>query len=197
MFEDISLSYPPAAAAAGGTADITRISGATGAAGVDITYQTLTSNSADNTTVTLATVMTTTGLGAGTWRYRFEGNYQTAALTTGISMVTNFTGTVTAGKFAKRWSHVTTGASASTGTGDDVAGTLTGQIVEAHSHNVNNTDEGPTAGVATINANVGFVCEGFAVTTTSGDLQFRIRSEVAASAVRIMAGTSLVLQKIA
>jgi len=123
--------------------------------------------------------MTTTGLAAGTWRYRYVGNYQTAATTTGISMVTNFTGTVTTGQYAKRWTHVTTGAAASTGVGDDIAGTNTGQIVEGHSHITNNTDEGPTAGVATINANVGFVLEGFATTTTSGNLEFKMRSEVA------------------
>jgi hypothetical protein len=193
--ETFNITYPPAVA--GVAQEITRISGSSGAAGADITYQTLTANSADNTTVTLAIVMTTTGLAAGTWRYRYVGNYQTAALTTGISMVTNFSGTVTTGRYAKRWTHVTTGAAASTGVGDDIAGTLTGQIVEGHSHITNNTDEGPTAGVATINANIGFVLEGFATTTTSGNLEFKMRSEVAASAVRIIAGTSLVLEKIA
>lgn len=192
--DDFSISYPPAVAG-GGANTITRISGNSGAAGADITYQILTSASATITTVTPTVVITTTGLGAGLWRYRYEGNYQSAATTTGLSFVVNFTGTVTAGRYQKRWTHVTTGAAASTGVGDDIAGTNTGQIVEGHATITNNADEGPTAGVAVANSNIGFVVEGFAETTSSGNLELKLRTEVAASGVLITAGTNLTLIK--
>lgn len=172
----------------------TRISGATGAAGPYKTLQALTANSADVTVTTPTTVMTTTGVGPGTWKYHYTVLYQAAATTTGISFVVAHTGAVS--QYVKRWIHVTTGGAASTGIGDDIAGTNTGQIVEGHATNTNGGDEGPTAGVATANANVMAEIEGLIVVTTSGNLELRIRSEVAGSAVRIMAGSLLELTRI-
>lgn len=171
-----------------------RISGASGAAGPYITLQALTANSADVTSTTPTTVMTTTGVGIGTWKYHYTVLYQTAATTTGISFVVQHTGTLS--QYVKRWIHVTTGGAASTGVGDDVAGVNTGQIVEGHATNTNAGDEGPTAGVATANANVMAEIEGLLVVTASGELRLQIRSEVSGSAVRIMAGSLLELVKV-
>lgn len=53
---------------------VARIAGASGAAGGYLTVQRLTANSADVTTTALsAAIMTTTGLGAGTWKYYLTG----------------------------------------------------------------------------------------------------------------------------
>jgi hypothetical protein len=177
------------------TVAITRIAGASGAVGAGITYQELTANSADNTTVTPAVVMTTTGLVAGTWKFSYYVNAQTAATGTGISFRVAFAGTTT--QFYARREYLGTLTTATNGIMDDIAGTNGGQIVEGFSHRTNNTDMGPNAGSATVNTNAFNLIEGFAVTTTTGDLTLAIRSEVAASAVRLFAGSNLKLEKIA
>jgi len=74
---------------------VVRISGTSGAAGVQRTTLCLAADSSANTTTTQATVMTMTGVGAGTWRVKGVLVYQTAATTTGIGIVLNHTGTVT------------------------------------------------------------------------------------------------------
>lgn len=171
-----------------------RISGDSGAAGPYKTLQALTANSANVTSTTPTTVMTTTGVGTGTWHYCYLVAYQTAFPTIGISIVVAHTGAVN--RYLKLWTHITTGTGGTTGRGDDVAVVSTGQIMEGHATRTNAADEGATSGVATANSSVLARVEGFFTVTTSGNLELRIRTESAGSAVRLMAGSLLELTKI-
>lgn len=177
----------------GGGSSVTRIAGSSGAAGADITWQRLTANSADVTTTTLsAAVVTTTGVGAGTWKFKYILLYQTAATTTGISFGINHTGTVS--KVQAIWTHITTGGTAATGVGDNVAATVAGQLAEGKSGGTLNAVIGSaSAGVATINTDIVAVLEGTIVVTATGSLELKIASEVSGSAARIMANSLLEL----
>lgn len=189
--DDGTFAAPPG----GSGASLTRIGGASGAAGPDLTWQALTSNSADITSVTPTVVMTTTGLGSGTWAFRYLLLYQTAATTTGIGFCVNHTGTT--GNFGSMWTHITTGGAAATGVGDGVAATNAGQMAEGKSERVINTCSSASAGVDTQNATILAVMEGVVVVTASGQLELKMRTEIAGSAVRLMAGSCLELHKIA
>ncbi len=179
----------------GGGVTLTRIAGSSGAAGADMTWQNLTANSADCTTTALCTIMTTTGVGAGTWKFKYTLIYQTAAATTGISFGMNHTGT--AGQYQAQWTHPTTGGAAATGIGDNDTATAAGQLMEGKNEGVLNAVIGSaTVGVAVANTDILAVLEGIIVVTASGDLQMKMGSEVAASAVRIMADSTLELVKI-
>ena len=182
-------------AGAGAGAALTRIAGSSGAAGADITWQNLTADSANCATTALcAAIMTTTGVGAGTWRFTYTIIYQTAATATGIGFGINHTGT--APTFKARWLHVTTGGAAATGIGDDVTATVGGQMAEGKSGSTLNAVIGSaSAGVATINANILATLEGILVVTATGSLEFKIASETT-SAVRVMADSTLELLKI-
>lgn len=176
---------------------ISRISGSTGAAGKEITYQVLTADSADCSIVGLcAAAMTTTGLESGTWKFTYTIIYQSAAAGNGIGFATDATGAVTF--YRAHWMHITTGGAAATGIGDDVAATLAGQLVEGKSGATDNAVIGSkTTGVATANTNIMAVLEGIYTTSSNGDLELKISSENGGTAVRVMAGTMLELQKIA
>lgn len=174
----------------------TKIAGASGASGPAITLQKLTANSVDVTTTALsAAVMTTTGLGVGLWLVRYYLLYQAAVATTGIGFGVNHTGTATLK--AAKWHHTTTGGAAATGVGDDVAATVAGQLEEGkHGLTMNAVIGSASAGVATINATILAELIAIVDVTVSGNLELKIASEVAGSAVRIMAGSALVLTKI-
>lgn len=180
----------------GGGASITRIAGSSGASGADITWQNLTSNSATcNTTALCAAIMTTTGVGAGTWKFKYTLIYQSAATTTGIGFGINHTGTV--GEFQAMWSNATTGGAAATGIGDNDTTTVAGQLMEAkHDNGLNAVIGSASAGVATANADVLAVLEGIIVVTGSGNLELKIASEVASSNVLVKADSTLELLKI-
>lgn len=183
---------------AGGTgATLTRINGASGAAGADFTVQRLTANSADVTTVALsAAIMTTTGLGAGLWKAKWCLICQTAATTTGIGFGINHTGTV--GEFRALVLTITTGAAAATGVADSDTAVVAGQMAEGKQEGVLNAVIGSTfAGVDTINTDFLVIVNALIEVTVSGDLELKIASEVAGSAVRVMAQSLLELVKVA
>jgi hypothetical protein len=186
------------AAPAGSTPEITRVSGASGAAGADITYQRLTANSADVTTTALsAAVMALTGVGAGVWRIVAHLIYQTAATTTGIAFGLNHTGAGSVVAHAL-WLHVTTGGAAATGVGDNDAATVAGQLAEGKSEAVLNAVIGSaSAGVAVANASVFATLHALVVVTVSGTLELKLASEIAGSAVRLMANSVLELVRVA
>lgn len=190
---DGTFAAPPG----GSGASLTRISGASGAAGADLTWQILTANSADITTIALsAAVMTTTGVGVGTWRFRYTLLYQTAALTTGIAFGVNHTGTVT--KLRAQWQHITTGGAAATGVGDADTIVVAGQLIEGkQDFGLNAVLGSASGGVDTINRDIIAVVEGIIVVSVSGTLELKIATEVAGSAVRITASSMLELHKIA
>lgn len=179
-------------APAGGTgATLTRIAGNSGAAGADLTWQYLSSNAASNNTTTLATVMTTTGVGAGLWRFRYTIRYQAAATTTGIGIAVNHTNTTTT--FLTQSWFTSTGGAAATGVNDQVTAVNAGQMVEGKAERVKNTVSSATAGVDTANADCMLILEGMVRVSVSGSLELRAASEVAASAITVMADTTLEL----
>ena len=74
---------------------VKRAAAATMVAGEFTSWLVLAANSADNTTTTLATVMTMTGVGVGRYHFKCQLVYQTAATTTGLNVAVNHTGTTT------------------------------------------------------------------------------------------------------
>ncbi|GEM_PF-6933137 len=174
-------------------ATLTRINGNSGAAGNDMTWQTLSSDSSSITSTTPTVVMTTTGVGAGTWHFKYLVIYQSTATGTGIGIAVNHSGST--GTFVMDWYHVTTGTTAATGIGDQVSSTNAGQLVEGKSERVKNTITSDSAGVDTANANIEAIVDGVVVVTGSGNLELKAASETG-TAVLIKAGTILELNKI-
>lgn len=171
-----------------------RINAASGAAGEYKTLQKLAADSATNSTVTPAVVMTTTGVGAGTWQFEYNVLFQSAALTTGIFLSVNHTGTVST--FSMHSDFVSTGGTAATGIHDGIATVQAAGLHEGHAERAINTASKATAGVATINANQYMVVRGIIVVTATGSLELKLGSEIAASAIKAMANSTLELTKI-
>lgn len=172
----------------------TRINGSSGAAGPYKTLQELSANSADQTSVTPGTVMTTTGVGIGTWKFEYFLLFQTAATTTGIRIAINHTGT--APTFQMHSDFLSTGGAAATGIADGIAAGATAGLHEGHAERALNATSKATVGVATANANQFLVVRGILVVTVAGDLEFKLGTEVAGSAARLMADSVLELTKI-
>jgi hypothetical protein len=182
---------------------ITRILGATGAAGPDITYQVLDANSGTNTTVNMlgtnSLVMSTTGVGVGYWRFRYMVWYQTAVATTGISIGPNHTGTFSAAKWQR--SGISTGQAATTGLQADtrVHAGAAGWIVEgstlggAEGFGAATPVWDPAPGVQNANTPVMEFIEGLFHVTATGTLELRQASEIATSGVICLADTNLEL----
>ena len=174
---------------------VKRVSGATGAAGNYLTWQVLSADSASQTSVTPATVITTTGVGAGTWKFVYTLIFQTAATTTGIRIANNHTGTVTTYQMTSHF--LSTGGVAATGIHDAIAASATAGLNEGFGERVINTTSKASVGVATANANQIIVVEGILVISATGSLEFKLGTEVAASGVKLMAGSMLELSKMA
>ena len=173
----------------------TSISGNTGAAGQRQTVEVLSADSSDVTSTTQTTVMTITGVGAGTYRMKAALVYQTAATTTGIGITLNHTGTLT--RFVSNWIQLTTGGAAATGIGDQATTVAAGQLVEGKAERVKDTRSSFNVGVDTANADQLVIMDAILIVTVSGSLELKIATEVAASAVRLMAGSMIELNKVA
>lgn len=176
----------------------TLITGNSGAANADAapaeTLQVLTVNATANSTTTIAAVMTTTALPAGTYRYRYDILAQSAAATTAHKFSVDATGTVT--RHVYHLFFPSAGVTAATGVVDQEVNATTGAVWAHQSTRVDNTTLGPMTDVDTINADVHYVVEGILVTSTSGNLVLGHASEVAASS-QVMAGTMLQLLRLA
>lgn len=170
---------------------MTRVSGSSGAAGAYKTLQKLSADSADQTSTTPGTVITTTGVGAGTWQFEYNLIFQTAALTTGIKIAVNHTGTVTT--FQMHSDYVTTGTTAATGIHDGISTVAASGLHEGHAERVINTSSKATVGVGTAAANQYIVVRGILVVSATGSLEFKLGTEVAASAAKLMANSVLEL----
>jgi len=171
----------------------TRINGSSGAAGAYKTLQKLSADSADNTTTAPADIMTTTGVGAGTWHFKYVLIYQTAATTTGIALQVDHSGTT--GQFTEMWWQCTSGGTAANAIGIHIT-SAAATLMEGKVSNAKAANGGATIGVVTANTDTQVILEGFIVVTVSGDLKLQMASEVAASAVRVMADSNLELTKI-
>lgn len=171
-----------------------RIDGNSGAAGEYKTLQKLSANSADQTSVTPGVVMTTTDVGVGTWKFEYTLIFQSAATNIGISIANNHTGTVTS--YIMHSDFLSTGGTAATGISDAISTGVTAGLHEGHAERVLNASSKATVGVATANANQLIVVRGIIAVSATGSLEFKLGSEIAGSAVRLMAESSLELTKI-
>ena len=176
----------------------TYIGGATGTANAEAppaeTLQLLTANATANSTTTIATVMTTNTLPAGTYRYRYDIIAQSAAATTAHKFSVDAGGAVT--RHLYHLFFPSQGVTAATGVVDQDINVTTGAVWAHQSTRTDNTVLGPMTDVDTINADVHYVIEGILVTSTSGNLLLGHASEVAASS-QVMSGTMLWLVRLA
>ncbi len=134
-------------------------------------------------------------LEVGTYVFQYFLIGQAAAISTGLKFGINFTGTLTSFRASLR--QVGTGTTAVTGSGDDV--NTAAQIIEGFTTRSLSTtipNLGPTLGVATANQDVQLVIEGIIIVSSTGNLELWHGSEVAAS-TQVMAGSSLILTKVA
>lgn len=169
-----------------------RISGNSGAAGEYKTLQKLSSNAAANSTATLATVMTTTGVGVGTWHFKYNIRYQSGATTTGVDFAVNHTGTT--GAFLMTTWFATTGTTATSGAPDQTS-SVTATMIEGKAQRTKNTAVGATQSVDTANADMHMIIEGTIVVTATGSLELKHASETTAAST-VMADSILELTKI-
>jgi len=152
------------------------------------------SNQANSTVTPAACTDLALTVGAGTYLAKYWIVYQTAATTTGIQMYLAHTGTTT--RLAATWYTLTTGTTATSGVADQ-ATTATAQMMEGKGQRASNVASGSTQGVDTATADQFAVMEAVIIVTVSGTLNLMFNSEVAASAVTMMTGTTLVLSKVA
>lgn len=157
------------------------------------TWQVLTADATTNSTATIATVMTTNTLAAGTWRYRYDILAQTSAATTSLKFSVDATGTVTS--HAYHLFYPSQGVTAATGIVDQDINVTTGAVWAHLSTRTDNTTLGPTTDLDTINVDVHYVIEGVLVTSTSGNLLLGHASE-GAVATTVQSGTHLILERL-
>lgn len=178
-----------------GGSGVTKISGDTGAFVADTTWETLSADSSGITSQTQTTVMTMTGLGAGIYRVKGVLIWKSALTTTGIGITLNHTGTLT--QFVSTWWTTTTGGAAATGVADQVTAVAAGQLIEGKSERVKDTRSSFNVGTDT---NLGAqlsVIEALMIVSVTGQLELKIASEIAASAVTLMAGSTLEVNRVA
>jgi hypothetical protein len=178
-----------------GADGITRAAAATVAAGPLTTWLVLADNSSDITGTALTTVMSITGVDAGRYWFSCSLVYQTTALTTGIDVAVNHTGTTT--QFGADHRFTSTGTTASTGAATQIAAGATGAIREAQGTRTKNAIIGAgTVSVDTINADMRSTIEGFFVVSVTGTLEIKLAAEAAGLVARAMQGSFLELKKL-
>jgi hypothetical protein len=149
-----------------------------------------------NSTVTAAAITElSASIAPGTYLLKVWFCYRSAATTTGVEFYLRTTGgTVT--RCVSTWYTLTTGGAAATGIADQ-ATTLTAQMMEGKGQRAAGVASGPMQGVDTANADQFAVMEGIVIVTATTTLDVMFTSEVAASAVTVMEGTTLTLSKVA
>lgn len=143
----------------------------------------------NSTTGSEITGLQISSTGTGLFEFEYNCFVQSAATTTGWKFGVNHTGTATV--LSIQMTYGSTGGTAATGVGDDVAAVNTGNIYEHSAATSFSTagNLGPTAGVAAINTNVWVKVRGVINVTASGDLELYAGSEVAASQITVKANS--------
>jgi hypothetical protein len=172
------------------------VTGATGTSGPIETWQTLPGNCATNSTVTMATCMTTNSLAAGTWAFEYFVVFQAASVDAGIRLEIGTTVTFTRFR-ARALQTVATlsrsNANLSNMAKDGLAVYWWGTRTTSNSNN----QVLSMSGVDTVNVDQMAVIEGIFVTTAgSGQLFLSAASELPGSNIQIMADTTLRLRKV-
>lgn len=151
----------------------------------------------DNSTVTPTAVSgLAVAMVAGTYTFKYHVIYQSAALTTGIRLNVNYTGTK--GAFVYQWRWVDVSATASTAVPTQAGVIAAGQVQGAFSSRTAFTTGagGVTLSVDAINSDMLAIIEGTIVTTGSGNLEIWHGSEVAFIS-SVMVGSSGVVTRVA
>lgn len=174
---------------------VKRAAAATVVAGAYTTRLVLAANSADITGLVLTTVMSITGVGVGRYYFRCQLVFQTTAITTGIGVAVNHTGTTTQFAVVNKW--VDTIATATTGGVMNAGAVAAGNVYGSHSSITKDTLIGAVnVTVQAANSDHLMIIEGFFVVSVSGDLQIKLEAELAALVCRAMQGSYLELIKL-
>ncbi len=174
---------------------VKKISGTSGAAGTYITTLVLTAASGNITGTGLVTVMTITGVAAGTYKIQIMLIYQTTNAGTGIDVAVNHTGTTTAWIMEHRFSG--TGQLAATAAAAENAASAVGNIYESQGNRTKNTVIGAgTVSVDTANTDMMSIIEGFMIVTVSGSIEVKLAAEAAALVCTARPGSNIVLTKL-
>lgn len=197
---DTKVSALPAASTLDGTEQIPVVQGGiskrTTVADLRVidVVRSVTSTQANSTTTAAAVTQLSGSVAPGTYLVKVWLCYRSAATTTGVEIFLRTTGgTVT--RCVATWYTLTTGGAAATGIADQ-ATTLTAQMMEGKGQRAAGVASGPMQGVDTANADQFAVLEGILIVTATTTLDVMFTSEVAASAVTIMEGTTLTLSKV-
>jgi hypothetical protein len=151
-------------------------------------------NTADNAVTTIETVMSVTGLVAGTYFYEYYVVWRSGTTTVGCSWQVDYTGTVTRTRSTRHYQS--TGASAATGVADGLSQVLTGTLVEHMSVIADASELGPNTGVGSTTEDQFDHIRGILVCSTTGDLNLRMTGEGGA-AVTFKADSLLLLKRFA
>lgn len=161
-----------------------------------LTTLVMSANDPVSTTAGEAVPGMSTSLAPGTYQVKGLIAWQSAATTTGAAYWVNCSG----GTVTLNVGHTyttTTGTTATSGVADQatVAGTF--QLIEARAWRANNTNPGAFGGVDTANSPQLLVLECLIVVTATTTFTLMHASEVAASAITTMAGSTVELKKVA
>jgi hypothetical protein len=151
-------------------------------------------NTADNAVTTVETVMSVTGLVAGTYLYEYFVVWRSGNTGTGTAFAVDYTGTVTRTRVHRRYQS--TGAAAATGVSDGVSTTLTGQLVEHMSGVTDNAPLGPNTGVGSTTEDQFDTIQGIMVVSDGGNLNLTMTGE-GNGAVTFKADSFLLLKRLA
>jgi hypothetical protein len=151
-------------------------------------------NTADNAVTTVETVMSLTGVVAGTYLFEYFIVWRSGATGTGTAFAVDYTGTVTRVRSTRHYQS--TGAAAATGVSDGVSAVLTGTLVEHMSSNSDNGPLGPNTGVASTTEDQFDYIRGIMVVSDGGNLNLTMTGE-ANGAVTFKADSLLLLKRLA
>jgi hypothetical protein len=181
-----------------GGGQIVRAAGTTVEAGDYLTWLVLAADSANITGTTFVVVMTITSVGVGRYHFKCQLIYQATAVSTGLNVAVNFTGTLT--QFACEARFVSTGSTATTKAASQAAQATTLGMYEAEGTRLTNTAIGSLSNfiisVDASNSDMILTIEGFMVVSVAGDLEIKISAELASLVVRAMQGSHLELMKL-
>lgn len=176
-------------------ADRTLITGVTGAVAEggagSTTLHVITANNADVTTTAVVTQLTATGFGLGWWQVEYNLHWGASATATGINFVVSHSGAA-APFMATRIDPIgSTTALATVGISHQTAEEgVTGNLPSVFAANANTGSLGPNAGVTTADSIQFSTITALFLVTTAGSLLLQVGSEVAASGVRLKAGSN-------
>lgn len=156
----------------------------------------VTANVSNSTTTPAAVTDLNVSLAAGTYNIKCWMLLQSAATTTGIGIHLNASGG-TVSHIAATWYSLTTGTTATSGVMDQASVAGTFQTMEGRAQRANNTSGGAFGGVDTAAADQFAVLEGIVVVTAATTLQVMLVSEVASSAVTMLAGSNVRIVQVA